>query len=130
MKSGLKNEGKTRTVRNTRVILLGVLICSALFALSTTLPKVDRSNRESEKIIKNYFRFPKMLTTREEISVAVSNTVVVLFTTNNAGKVNFVLVKTQNEALRSDVEKQFYRLNLPKLKPDVVHSVVLNFKNL
>ena len=54
----------------------------------------------------------------------------VLFTTNLLGQVDFDLAKTINENLKSEIEKQFLKLNLTKLKSDVVHSVTLNIKTL
>lgn len=113
-----------------RLALLSGLIFSALFAMSTPLPTTNTATAESSKTIKAYFKFPQILVAREEVKSATSNSVEVLFTTNDKGCVTFVLAKTQNEELKREVEKQFYKLCLPKLKQEVVHSVVLNFKTL
>ena len=113
----------------TRLVLLTSLIFSSLFALPHTSPANTPAGIEAKKIIEEYFKFPQMLTTSNE-KAAASRTVEVLFTTDSTGNVNFVLAKTQNENLKHDVESQFYKLRLPKLKEDVVHSVVLNFKSL
>jgi hypothetical protein len=114
----------------TRLVIFTGLIFSALFAVSTPLPVSNTANAESKKTIREYFKFPQILATRVETKNVSNNTVEVLFTTNESGHVNFALAKTQNEELKKEVEKQFYKLYLPKLKQDVVHSVVLNFKTL
>jgi hypothetical protein len=114
----------------TRLAIFTGLIFSALFAISTPLPITNTASAESKKTIRDYFKFPQILATRVESKNVSHNTVEVLFTTNESGHVNFALAKTQNEELKKEVEKQFYKLYLPKLKQDVVHSVVLNFKTL
>lgn len=78
-------------------------------------------NAETEKTNKESINF----------SISISNQKIeILFTTNNLGKVNFVLAKTENLELKKQIEAQFSHLNLPKLKTDVVHSIILNFKSL
>ncbi len=115
----------------TRIVLFTVLVYSSLFALSaTTLPSPSPASVESKKTIREYFKFPQILVNHSEVKTVTNNSVEVLFTTNEKGNVNFVLAKTQDESLKHEVEKQFYKLCLPKLKQDVVHSVVLNFKTL
>ena len=52
----------------------------------------------------------------------------VLFTTDETGNVNFAFAKTTNKQLKEEIEKQFSDLKLPQLKPNVAHSVILNFK--
>lgn len=110
---------------------MAAFVCPAFIALSTPLPVTgNTATAESKKTIREYFKFPQILAAREEVKNVSNNTVEVLFTTNDKGQVNFALAKTQNGDLKHEVEKQFYKLYLPKLKQDVVHSVVLNFKTL
>ncbi len=76
---------------------------------------------ETEKIIKESIIF----------STPVSNQKVeILFSTNTNGEVNFVLAKTTDIKLKSEIEKQFSHLHLLRLKTDVVHSITLNFKTI
>jgi hypothetical protein len=114
----------------TRALIFAGLIFSALFAVSNPLPVTNPASAESKKTIREYFKFPQILATRVESKHVSNNTVEVLFTTDETGHVNFALAKTQSGELKKEVEKQFYKLYLPKLKQDVVHSVVLNFKTL
>lgn len=114
----------------SRLMLAAVFIFPAFVALSTPLPLANTATTESKKTIREYFKFPQILVTHEEAKNVNNNSVEVLFTTNEKGQVSFVLAKTKNEDLKREVEKQFYKLCLPKLKQDVVHSVVLNFKTL
>src|SRR6218665_801309 len=107
----------------TRLMVLTGLIFSAFFAFSTPLPVTNTASAESKKTIREYFKFPQILATRAEAKSVSNNSVEVLCTTNESGRVNFALAKTQNEELKKEVEKQFYKLYLPKLKQDVVHSV-------
>ncbi len=78
---------------------------------------------ETEKTIKESVKFPAACYSHNQ-------KVEILFTTNQKGIVNFVLAKTENLLLKKEIEKQFYTMCLAKLKQDVVHSIVLNFKTI
>lgn len=52
----------------------------------------------------------------------------ILFSTDQNGKVNFVLAKTNDADLKNKIEKQFYALHFKTLKQDAINSVTLNFK--
>ncbi|MES2678985.1 MAG: hypothetical protein V4635_03830 [Bacteroidota bacterium] len=116
--------------RSVKLALLSGIIFSALVSVSSTLPRTTPRGNETEKVIKNYFRFPQVLLPHAEPKSYESKKVEVLFTTDAYGKVNFALAKTDDNLLKREVEKQFYKLRLPKLTTEVVHSVVLNFKTL
>ncbi|HOZ87665.1 MAG TPA: hypothetical protein PL029_07905 [Bacteroidia bacterium] len=116
--------------RMVKLALLSGIIFSALVSVSSTLPHTTPGNNETEKAIKNYFRFPQVLLPHAEPKSYTSKKVEVLFTTDAQGRVNFVLAKTDDHLLKREVEKQFYKLRLPKITTEVVHSVVLNFKTL
>ena len=97
------------------------------FSFSTLLLDARTNNNESvmietEKTIKASLKFPEGLIVNQKIEV--------LFTTNQTGNVNFVLAKTNNISLKKEIEKQFSALQLTKLKENVVHSLVLNFKTI
>jgi predicted secreted protein len=52
----------------------------------------------------------------------------VVFTTNEEGKVNLVIAKTENEDIKKEIEKNFSKLVLPNVKPNVCYGVTLNIK--
>ena len=109
----------------SKAVLVAGLLLTAYTVKPTTNLGLSPEATETEKTIKDYFRFPQIVTPVNE-----SQKVEVLFTTNLLGQVDFVLAKTINETLKSEIEKQFLKLNLKKLKSDVVHSVTLNIKTL
>ena len=78
---------------------------------------------ETEKIIRESIKFPTSCDSQNK-------KVEILFTTNQTGNVDFVLVKTDNIDLQKEIEKQFYNMHLAKLKQNVVHSVILIFKTI
>jgi hypothetical protein len=88
------------------------------------------SSAETEKVIRNYFKFPHILMPVAENKTSVNNKVEVLFSTDSTGKVNFALAKTEDKALKKEIEKQFMALQLKQLKSEVVHKVVLNFRTI
>ncbi len=124
-----KLKQSVRQGRFLKMFLLGFVLFSALFSVASKAPVMPRNN-ETERAIKNYFRFPQVLLPHAEPKNYETKKVEVLFTTGQNGKVNFALAKTNDQALKQEVEKQFYKLQLPKLSTDVVHSVVLSFKAL
>jgi hypothetical protein len=81
---------------------------------------------ETERTIKEHVTFPKLILPVQQQNQKVE----VIFTTGNDGKVNFVLAKTDNKDIKSEVEKQFSQLTLNKLKANVAYSVVLNIKTI
>jgi hypothetical protein len=116
-----------KTPNNTRTLLLFCsLFFTTLLAVANTTPTTSVSS-STEKTIRQYFKFPQVLLPLQH-NDAMSNKVEVVFTTDSFGKVNFALAKTQNRILKQEIEKQFLALQLPKLKHEVAHSVVLNFK--
>lgn len=118
-----------KTINLTKIILITGLILTTLVAVSNTTPSSSAVPAETEKTIRNYFKFPQVLLPHYE-SKTTSNRVEVLFTTDKTGKVNFVMAKTIDKELKLEIEKQFSNLQLSKLKQNVVHSVVLNFRTL
>lgn len=120
-----------KTTNFKKVAFLLTLTFSTWFAFAGTSPSATTTVKsETEKTIKDYFKFPQILITQPELEKVVSRKVEVLFTTNADGDVNFSLAKIENEDLKKEIEKQFSKLKLPKLKHDTVYSVTLNFKTL
>ncbi|MBA2611567.1 MAG: hypothetical protein H0U95_06325 [Bacteroidetes bacterium] len=115
---------KTNNKLKTVALIAGLLITS-LSVKPNTVSGLNPEAGETEKTIKDYFKFPQIV-----VLVNESQKVEVLFTTDEKGHVDFVLAKTQDHNLKAEVEKQFLKLNLTKLKCNVVHSVTLNIKTV
>ena len=115
---------KTNNKLKTVALIAGLLITSLSVKPNTTSGISPEAN-ETEKTIKDYFKFPQIVTPLNE-----DQKIEVLFTTDEKGHVDFVLAKTVDQNLKMEVEKQFLKLNLTKLKCNVVHSVTLNIKTV
>ena len=97
--------------------------------LGSILLKANGGNEaatETEKTIREHVIFPKLILPVQQQNQKVE----VIFTTDHTGKVNFVLAKTENKDIKSEVEKQFLQLTLNKLNENVAYSVVLNIKSI
>ena len=81
---------------------------------------------ETEKTIKEHVKFPKLILPVQQQEQKIE----VVFTTSENGNVDFVFAKTDNKEVKAEIEKQFSKLNLNKLKANVAYSVVLNFKTI
>jgi hypothetical protein len=107
-----------------------VIKATALVALTlgSFLLKATNGNEiaiETEKTIKEHVKFPKLI-----LPIQQQQKIEVVFTTSENGNVNFVFAKTDNKEAKAEIEKQFAKLNLNKLKANVAYSVVLNFKTI
>ena len=111
------------------MVLMSGLILTAFIALADNTPPRKTTNISAEKTIREYFKFPQVLLPFVE-SNSTESKVEVFFTTNEVGKVNFVLAKTLNSKLKEEIERQFMDLVLPQMKGNVTHSVTLNFRRL
>jgi len=111
---------------NGRIIKAAALI---VLSLGSILLKANGGNEaaiETGKTIKEHVRFPKLILPVQQQNQKVE----VIFTTSENGKVNFVLAKTDNANMKSEIEKQFSQLTLNKLKANVAYSIVLNIKTI
>ncbi len=115
-------------IKTLKTLLIVGFITLSLLAVANTTPVADKNNTVTEKTIRDYFKFPQILIPGYQTNKNLSQKVEVLFTTDKNGKVNFVLAKTNDSELKTEIEKQFMELRLSKLKEEVVHSVVLNFR--
>jgi hypothetical protein len=79
----------------------------------------------TEKEIQKHLSFPNILL---PVNKSHSNKVDVVFTTNESGKVNLVIAKTENESLKKEIEKNFSKLVLKTTKPNVCYGVTLKLK--
>jgi hypothetical protein len=109
------------------IVCMTILTSSAILAMPKKSISLDGEPKETEKTIRNYFKFPQILIPYYDSKKATAHKVEVLFTTDNKGKVNFALAKTEDPLLKQEIEKQFSNLRLLKVKQNTVHSVVLNF---
>ena len=101
----------------------------AALTLGSFLVKATNGNEvamETEKTIKEHVKFPKLILPVKHQEQKVE----VVFTTSENGNVDFVLAKTDNKEVKAEIEKQFSKLNLNKLKANVAYSIVLNFKTI
>lgn len=114
----------------TKILLITGLIFTTLLAVANKNPSAGAVKSETEKTIRDYFKFPQVLMPHYENKAVKSHKVEVLFTTDTTGKINLVLAKTSDRELKMEIEKQFSNLKLPKVKQNIVHSVTLNFKTL
>jgi hypothetical protein len=120
-----------KTLTKFKLLLVSSLFLNAFTMLSNTNPPLTGTvNTAAEKTIKSYFKFPQVLIPHTNDEEVVSHKVEVFFTTDVVGHVNFVLAKTQEPELKLEIEKQFSALQLPQLKANVTHSVMLNFKTI
>jgi hypothetical protein len=115
---------KLKTIRHTALKVTGIvaLTLGSLFLKANTGNEIIDA---TEKTIKEHVKFPKLILPGNQ-----SEKVEIIFTTTENGKVNFVLAKTTNEVLKKEIEKQFSGLTLTKIKANVAHSIVFNFKTL
>jgi hypothetical protein len=107
----------------TKTLTLGwfMVISTSLLAVE---PAPRSSSATAQKAIRDYFRFPRLVS---PLPVGDTEKVEVFFTTGHDGKVNFVMARTGNQALRDLVERKMAGMRVA-LQPDVVHSVVLSFR--
>lgn len=116
---------KTKTI-TASILLLLLLNVQGLF--SNTNPVQKPQAGEAEKTIRELIKFPKVLLPLNQTGKQNTYRIEVLFTTDQFGKVNFVLAKTKDPLLKSEIEKQFLDLKLKQVKSEVVNSVILSFK--
>ena len=121
---------KKREMKKKANITGKVIKAAALVALTlgSFLLKANNGNEiavATEKTIKEHVKFPKLI-----LPIQKDQRIEVIFTTSENGNVNFVLAKTDNKEAKTEIEKQFSKLNLNKLKANVAYSVVLNFKTI
>jgi hypothetical protein len=90
---------------------------------------------ETQNTIRQHISFPNII-----LPIAKIEKVEVVFTTDEKGKVNFVLAKTNNDVLKQQLEKQFSEMVLTKIKSNVArpndvqsgvaYSIVFNIKKV
>jgi hypothetical protein len=99
----------------------------AIVFVSLTLNGIAGTGGEgiTEKEIQKHLSFPNILL---PVNKSQSNKVDVVFTTNESGKVNLVIAKTDNEHLKKEIEKNFSKLTLKTTKPNVCYGVTLKLK--
>jgi hypothetical protein len=102
-------------------IKITALLAATLFLSSFS--KASDIGTETSKQIQEHLFFPNII-----IQANQTNKVEVLFTTDNDGKVNFVLAKTENKDLKKEIEKHFSNLTLKDIKPNVCHAITLKLK--
>lgn len=119
-----------KTLSNlSRLILMAGFIFSVSLLAANNTPVTGKKNKEAEKTIHDYFKFPGVLVPLHSFQKAdTQKKVEVLFSTDPTGRVDFVLAKTSDRELKAEIERQFSKLRINNLKSDVVNSVTLNFR--
>jgi hypothetical protein len=116
---------KTRHNIAGKMIKAAALVTLTLGSLLLKANNGSEAAIETEKTIKEHIYFPGLI-----LPLQQQQKVEVVFTTNEKGKVDFVLAKTDNKDIKAAVEKQFSTLTLNKLKANVAYSIVLNIKTI
>lgn len=106
-----------------KTIATGVMVSF----LTTNTFALNGKHTTPEKEIQKHLAFPNVLV---PVSKTESTKVEVLFTTQEDGQVNFVIAKTYNEQLKKEIEKNFAKLVLKSIKPNVCYGVTLNLKTV
>ncbi len=114
---------KTRINTLKHALLISSLIFSIGFIKATNALVSNTVSSETTKTIKDYFKFPRILMPYYEERILQNNKVEVLFSTDKNGKLNFVFAKTADKSLKTEIEKQFSKVQLTKQNKDVLHSV-------
>lgn len=104
-------------------ISIGILFSSHANAKVDGNPSITIS--DASKTIKEHIKFPNLL-----MDFNKEEKVNVVFTVNETGNVNLVVVNTTNENLKKSIETQFVKLKLNNLKANNAYSVVFNFKTV
>jgi len=114
---------KSLIKKSIALLTVGVLFSFNVSAKLDGTPKTI-AIKDANKTIKEHIKFPDFLNFAKEEKVNV------VFTVNEAGNVNLVVVNTANDNLRKSIETQFAKLKLNNLKADNAYSVVFNFKTI
>lgn len=93
-----------------KMILKSLLLASLILPAAKASPANPSSGKDersvqTENTIKSSLKFISINPSEEKVEV--------LFSTGDNGNINFVLAKTNNAALRKEIEKQFYNLKFP-----------------
>ena len=109
--------------KSMTLLAVGFLLSFNVNAKADGTPK-EVTIADANKTIKEHIKFPDLLNFVKEEKVNV------VFTVNETGNVNLVVVNTNNENLKKSIETQFKKLKLSNLKANNAYSVVFNFKTI
>lgn len=121
-----KKKMKKKANITSKVIKATALVALTLGSFFLQASNGNDASIETERTIKEHVKFPKLILPLQQQTQKVE----VVFTTTENGNIDFVLAKTDNKEVKAEIEKQFSKLNLNKLKANVAYSVVLNFKTI
>jgi len=116
---------KMKTVKDQILKMSSVcaFVLMSSFSTASNLTTGNDGIIGTEKTIKRHMSFPNVIWKKNS-----SEKVEVVFTTNEKGKVNFVIAKTANQNLKNEIEKEFSELTLLEIKSNVAYSIVFNIK--
>ena len=124
-KASIENTiGNTSLKKSIAFLAVGIL-----FSLNTSA-KVEGTPKtvvveDSNKTIKEQIKFPNLF-----MDFNKEEKVNVVFTVNETGNINLVVVNPTNDKLKKSIETQFAKLKLSNLKANNAYSVVFNFKTI
>ncbi len=117
---------KTKNLKSGMIKLSAVLGFMFLSGAAVALGSDGNENIiETQNTIRQHISFPNII-----LPITKTEKVEVVFTTDEKGKVNFVLAKTENDVLKKQIEKQFSEMTLTKIKSNVAYSIVFNIKKV
>ena len=114
MKRGLR--------KGLMLFISGMLISMSAIAGSGETPLATKAGSAS-KTIREHVKFSASVMDKTQ-----EGKVNVVFTVDENGYVNLVVVNTANQILRKTIEDQFLTLNLKQLKANNAYSIQFNFK--
>lgn len=121
-----KEKMKTKKLKSGIIKLSAVLGFMFLSGAALALGNDGNENIiETQNTIRQHISFPNII-----LPITKTEKVEVVFTTDEKGKVNFVLAKTGNDVLKKQIEKQFSAMTLTKIKSNVAYSIVFNIKKV
>ena len=82
--------------------------------------------------VKNSINAGVQQVVKSQLSIKIerSEKVEVVFTTDEAGKVNLAIAKTENAELKKAIESRFLKMQFKQLKADVAYGITLNLTRI
>ncbi len=123
--TGKHTKGGLFLKKGLLAMLSGILIGTSAMAAPAGEKPMGADAESASRTIKESIKFPNLNT--YNVSEARVN---VVFTVDEAGRVNLVVANTENQGLRKFIEEQFLTLSLKQLKANNAYSIQFNFKTL
>ncbi|MCD6066154.1 MAG: hypothetical protein K0S33_980 [Bacteroidetes bacterium] len=99
-----------------------------LVALLSNLHSFANNGSDTKSIINANVQ--KELKSHLDIKIEHSERVEVVFTTDENGKVNLAIAKTENKELKQAIETKFMEMHFAQLKADIAYGITLNLTRI